>query len=455
MTEVAAASALSTDTPASSRFAWRLAPVAVAVGSLGLYAVALGHRSLSSDEASSLEQSRGSWADVLSTIVHDNPVQASHLVLLRLARSFGDSELVIRTPAAIAVALAAGLLVILGTLFLGRIGGLVAGVAFALNAGVFEAARVARPTALGLLGIVLATLLFVIALERGGGWRWWPYAVVAAVLPLTHPLAASVLAAHGVTLIVQRDRRDLRAAGIALVTGIAGAAIVLGWMVNDRLDAVDTARRLDLAELAHGVTRALGWNPILGVAAVAGIVLLFRAPASRTWGTLVTGLIAAPLVAILLAAVVVPVYVTPLVLSAPGLALAAGAVAPVLAQSRGLVWAGLAAVLMWSAVVVSVRVTREPAEDWRAVAVAVRQVRGPRETVVVLPERSRAAFSYYAPYVALSGSARGDGAWIAVVASSPEVAISSARPVVRTPTYALLRQFRYGSDLRLQHWVRP
>ena len=112
-----------------------------------------------------------------------------------LHRTFGDSELALRLPFAIAVALAAGLLVVLGTLLLGRVPGLVAGLAFAANAGVVEASREARPYALGLLGIVLATLLFAIALERGGGWRWIPYAVVAAALPLTHPLAASVLAA--------------------------------------------------------------------------------------------------------------------------------------------------------------------------------------------------------------------------------------------------------------------
>ena len=72
-----------------------------------------------------------------------------------------------------------------------------------------------------------------------------------------------------------------------------------------------------------------------------------------------------------------------------------------------------------------------------------------------MPERSRAAFAYYAPYLAVIGRARGDGAWVAVVAGTPAAAIASARPVVSTPTYALLRQFRYGDGLRLQHWVRP
>ena len=51
--------------------------------------------------------------------------------------------------------------------------------------------------------------------------------------------------------------------------------------------------------------------------------------------------------------------------------------------------------------------------------------------------------------------ARGEGAWIAVVADTPGGAITAARPFVSTPRYALLRQFRYGDGLRLQHWVRP
>ena len=42
-----------------------------------------------------------------------------------------------------------------------------------------------------------------------------------------------------------------------------------------------------------------------------------------------------------------------------------------------------------------------------------------------------------------------------VVADTPSDAIAAARPVVRTPRYALFRQFRYGDGLRLQHWIRP
>ena len=72
-----------------------------------------------------------------------------------------------------------------------------------------------------------------------------------------------------------------------------------------------------------------------------------------------------------------------------------------------------------------------------------------------MPGRSRDALAYYAPELESIRYARGDGAWVAVVSSTPAGAIEAARPFVKTPRYALLRQFRYGDNLRLQHWIRP
>ncbi len=460
MTEgIAAGSpASTTELRTSAALAWGLAPVAVGLGSLALGGIALGHRSLTTDEAASFAQADAPLRTVLSTILHDDPGQAGGLLLLKLASTVGSDELTLRAPAAIAVAIAAGLLVVLGTMLLGRIGGLVAGVALAVNAGVVDASREARPYALGLLGIVAATLLFVCALERGGGWRWIPYGVAAAALPLTHPLAASVLAAHGAALIALRERPDLRRAGTALVAGTAIAALLLAWMAADRLDTPDGAGALDLERLGRGLAHAAGWNPILVAAAIGGLVALFlgRSGAPGRWcGVLVASLIAAPVAATLLAAVALPVHTGALVLCAPGIAIAAGATAPVLATVRGLVATGLTLLLVASAVTIAVRLSAPADEDWRALATAVKRVRGPRETVVVVPERARAAFGYYAPYVPVIRYARGDGAWVAVVAGTPAGAIGSARPFVSTPRYALLRQFRYGDNLRLEHWVRP
>jgi mannosyltransferase len=320
--------------------------------------------------------------------------------------------------------------------------------------------RPTRPAALGLLGIVVATLLLVVALERGGGWRWIPYAVAAAALPLTHPLAASVLAAHGAALIALRERDDLRAAGIALVTGTAIAGLLLAWMAADRNDAPDGVATVDLSRLGHGLAHQVGWNPVLAVAAAAGLYVLFRgdgdgATPERWRSVLVAALIAAPLVATLLAAIALPVHTGALVLCAPGVCLAAGVAVRLLTGARGLVWAGVALLLVSSTATLAVRLSTAPSQDWRALATAVKRVRRPRETVVVIPPGGRDAFTYYAPYVPVIRYARGEGAWIAVVADTPSAAVAAARPLVRTPRYALLRQFRYGDGLRLQHWVRP
>jgi mannosyltransferase len=438
--------------------AWRLAPLWVGLASLVIGAISLGGRALTNVEATSLATADEPLRTLLSTIVHDDPARAGHLLVLHGAAAVGSDERTIRAPSAIAVALAAALIVILGTMLLGRVGGLVAGIALAANTGVVVASREARPYALGILGVVVATLLLVVALERGGSWRWGLYALAAATLPLLHPLAASVLAAHGAALIARRDRADLRTAGIALVTGTAVAACLLAWMAADRFDSSELGS-LDLERLGRGLASGGGWNPVLAVAAIAGIAFLFRSAHSlspaRWIGVLVTGLIAAPVVVTLLAAVALPVHAGALVLCAPGIALAVGATGLLLSPVRGLVAAGIAVLLMTSATTIAMRLSRPVDEDWRALAAAVKRVKGPGETVVVVPEGTNAAFAYYAPYVRTIRFARGEGAWVAVRAESADAAIEGSRPFVATPRYALLRQFKYGETLRLQHWVRP
>ena len=194
-------------------------PSRSALGSLVLGLVAAGNRSLSTDEAVALGQAEGSFGSVLSRLVHDDPAQTGGVLLVKLGAAFGHDERSLRVPSAIAVALAAGLIVVLGTMLLGRVAGVVTGAALALNAGVVDASREMRPYAGAILGVVLTTLLFAWALERGGTSRWTMYAIAAAALPLAHPLAASVLAAHGATMVALRDRSDLRRAGLALLAG--------------------------------------------------------------------------------------------------------------------------------------------------------------------------------------------------------------------------------------------
>src|SRR4051812_411434 len=233
-------------------------------------------------------------------------------------------------------------------------------------------------------------------------------------------------------------------------------------MAAARSDLPDGAGTVEVADLGHGLVDAIGRNPVLVIAAAAGIYSLFALRGAgagagpRRWrGVLVAAVIAAPPVALLLAALALPASTAALVLCAPGLALATGAVVPLLAPVRGLVWAGVALLLVSLALTTAHRLKEAPEQDWRALVVAVKRVRADNETVVAVPDRARAVVAYYAPDLPLVGHVRGSGGWVAVVAGTPDGAIAAARPVVTTPRYALLRQFAYAHGLRLQHWVRP
>ena len=94
MTEGIAAvpTAPATERSTTARLAWLLAPFGVALGSLALGAVALGHRSLSAGEATSITQAQGSLGTLLSRILHDAPDQAGGLLALALAGTGGTTS---------------------------------------------------------------------------------------------------------------------------------------------------------------------------------------------------------------------------------------------------------------------------------------------------------------------------------------------------------------------------
>ena len=279
-------------------------------------------------------------ATVLSTIVHDEPGQAGQLLVLKLATTIGSDERAIRAPSAIAVALAAGLLVILGTMLLGRVAGVVAGIALAANAGVVEASREARPVRARAprrrrrnpAARLRARAGRRLAVGCVRGCR----GAAAAHAP------ARRVGARGPRRGADRTTRPGRPADAPASPcspGRPSPRCLLAWMAADRLDALRRLGALDVEGLGTGLARAGGWNPCWP-SPRGGVVVLFgaRRVLRRAWvGVLVAALIAAPVAATSLAAVALPVHAGALVLCAPGVALAAGAVALLLSPTRGLV----------------------------------------------------------------------------------------------------------------------
>ncbi|WKU02208.1 glycosyltransferase family 39 protein [Micromonospora soli] len=118
----------------------------------------------------------------------------------------GTSPTALRLPSALAMAAAAGLTARLGARLAGARAGLLAGLLFALLPGTSRYGQEARPYALATLLAVLATLALVGALRRPGWRRWTGYALAVAALGLIHLIALTLLAAHGLVVLLATGR---------------------------------------------------------------------------------------------------------------------------------------------------------------------------------------------------------------------------------------------------------
>lgn len=422
---------------------------------LGL--VALGRRSLDVDESSVVVAARGSFSDVVERALSDDPARAGYLTLVQPLVDWNDAEHWLRLPSVVAAVIAAIAIYRLGRRLAGRRAGASASLILATSMGVVMLSRSAGPLTLALAAMLVSSALFARAIERGSVLWWAVYAVSAALLPLTHPIAASALAAQVVALVFARREVELRYAVPAVAVAVVECALFLTAATVDRADTIDGAGPLELGDVGRGVARALGWSPVVVALAVWGAIVLARRSngGSGLWrAVLVVGLAVGPLVAVLVAGAALPVYPElALTVAAGGVALAAG-IGLVGIGDRNLRLAAGATVAAVAVVALGTAVLRDAPENWRRAARLVRASATPRDTVVVIPERARAAFAYYAPELRLSRTGRGN-AVLVVIQGDPQLASRAARLVVPAPRYALLSQWNAGTDVVVQRWVRP
>lgn len=436
---------------------WRVLPIAGPALALVLGLVALGRRPLDAGEAAAVAAANGAFGDVVQRALEDDPARAGYLALLQPFTGQGASEAWARLPSALAAVAAAALMYRVGRTLAGRLAGLAAALMLAGSAGVAEVSRSARPLTLAIAAMLLSAALFIRAVEDGRvGW-WVGYAVTAALLPLTHPIAAAALVAEMAALMAAHDRVRLRNAVPVAGFVMVETTLFLTAAILDRAAAEDGAGRLELTDVAAGIARSCGWSPVVAALAIWGVVVLAsgRVRGSAPWqAVLVAGLVAGPPVAVLVAGIALPVYpAEALVAGAAGISLAAGiGLAAIPGRRLRLVAAGAA--LVGAVVALGVVGTGAQEEDWRSAAAHVRADSGAQETVVVLPAWAGSALTHYAPSVGVTRVGRGEGVWV-VVLGDPESATATARSVVSPPRYALQSQQPFGTRLVVQHWVRP
>jgi mannosyltransferase len=173
------------------------------VGRIGLRRPAVGW-----DENATWLASQRTVGQIVDLATHFDGVISPYYMFMHFwTAAFGDSELALRAPSLIAVALGVGVSAELGRRLFGPVAGLLGGLFLVTVPQLSRYAQDARAYGLAFLFATLATLLLYRALRQPSWARWIAYGVTVTVLGLCHILALLVLIGHGYAVLT-RARRD-------------------------------------------------------------------------------------------------------------------------------------------------------------------------------------------------------------------------------------------------------
>lgn len=211
-------------------------PALVTFGAM-LYQI--GRPSLWQDEVSTLSDTQRTLPEMFRLLGNLDIVHAAYyLFMWAEERVAGSSAVALRFPSAVGMAVAAGVIAMLGLRLVSARAGLAAGLVFAALPQVSWYGQDARDIALDTALATVASYLFIRALEPGPlrRRRLIGYGVVLAVLGLLNFFCLLLIAAHAVMLAAQllRHRRAAAAAPAQLNGGVpdrTAAPPLLGWAV--------------------------------------------------------------------------------------------------------------------------------------------------------------------------------------------------------------------------------
>lgn len=198
------------------------------------------------DEAATVSAVNREFPELWSMLGTVDAVHGAYYILMYgWTRIFGFSELAMRLPSLLAVAVAAGLLMALCRRLGGTAYGITAAAIFVILPRVQYVATDARSYALTVLGAVLATYLLVVIRESPSRLRWLWYGLTGLVTVSLSFYAVLLIAAHAVTLLAdERLRRHWRALALASV----------GWLIPAGV----------VAAVASGQQFQIAWVPPIG-----------------------------------------------------------------------------------------------------------------------------------------------------------------------------------------------
>ncbi len=349
------------------------------------------------------------WRDeiVTATIVDAGPggiYDVVHLMMDRIhviyygaiwvwTRGFGMSEISLRAPSAIAMAVAAAALFLLARRYTTITGALTAAAVFTILPSTTHYAHEARSYAFVVAGVVVATLLLHLAAETGDRKMWAGYAGALVFTVLFSFLALLILPAHAVFMW---RRVPLRTAVAAWAPSVAVGGLIAAWSSRQSSqvswigEPTLGSLRIGLEELAGGERAAL----LFFSAGIALFVWMGVTRRWREWGWMFAAAASPALLWVLSHAE--PLFVPRYILFAvPFYALVAGVVtARVLPPVGGLLFVCLVAYLTHPQLAL-VRGTAGHTDDFRAAQGLIAQHARSGDAVVFDTDVTRMGFEYY------------------------------------------------------------
>ena len=218
-----------------------------------------------------------------------NPAELVYdLVLHYWMAVFGDSAVAMRMPSVLAMAGAAACVTLAGRRLAGARAGLLAGLVFALVPSVSRFAQEVRFYAPTVLGVALATLLLLRALDAPSVRRWAAYGACLAVVGYIDVVALSVVLGHAAGAALRwwqdKDARQDRGGGVLLgfaadaVAGLAACVPLVAFSLAKAGSQVFWIARPGLDLYAFGsFTRNLFYSTSVAAAVIALAVLAWSA----------------------------------------------------------------------------------------------------------------------------------------------------------------------------------
>jgi mannosyltransferase len=313
--------------------------------------------SLGWDENATLIVSQRTLGQIVQLIQNtDGSIAPYYLFMHFWGGLFGTSEIALRAPSIIAMAIGVGLVGELGRRLFTPAIGLLAAVLLAMVPLTSRYAQDARVYGIAFMLVVLATLLLYRAVDRPTWPRWCWYGLTLLLVGLAHIIGLTVLAGHAFVVVSRwrRARASGNPSGPALTRWLsvtAAAVILVSPLIA--LGLTQRGNQLDWIDPVTSDTVRAAPADLFGAAAVAwlliGLAMLARWPDRWLLAELAVTAVVPPAVLIGASFLTSPIWVPRYVLFAlaPIALLAATAVAR--APVRAVVVLGLVVVMAWPA----------------------------------------------------------------------------------------------------------